>query len=121
MLTFIIRRLLGMVPVILIVLALTFAMLRIAPGGPFDRERKLPAAIEKNLEAKYNLNLPAWEQFALWMKDVVFHFDLGPSTKYRNRTVNEIVGQTMPVSMTVGVIAFCLASSLGIALGGIAA
>jgi oligopeptide transport system permease protein len=110
-----------MIPVLLVILMLTFAMVRIAPGGPFDRERKLPPAIEKSIKEKYRLDLPIWRQFLLWMKDVVFHLDLGPSTKYRNRSVNEIIAQTVPVSATVGVVAFCLASMSGITLGSIAA
>ena len=121
MTTFILKRIAGMAPVLLVILLLTFTMIRVAPGGPFDRDRKLPPAIEKNIRARFNLDLPVWEQFALWMKDVVLHFDLGPSTKYRNRTVNEIIAQTLPVSMTVGGIAFCLASLSGIALGSLAA
>jgi oligopeptide transport system permease protein len=110
-----------MIPILLVILMLTFAMVRIAPGGPFDRERKLPPAIEKSIKEKYRLDLPVWRQFLLWMKDVVFRFDLGPSTKYRNRSVNEIVAQTVPVSVTVGLVAFCLASISGITLGSIAA
>ena len=121
MIGFIFKRLAGMVPILLVILLITFAMVRIAPGGPFDRDRKLPPAIERNLNAKFNLDLPVWKQFALWVRDIVFHLDLGPSTKYRNRTVNEIIVQTLPVSMTIGGIAFCLASMSGIALGGFAA
>lgn len=121
MIAFILKRLAGMVPILLVILLITFTMIRIAPGGPFDRDRKLPPAIEKNINAKFNLDLPVWEQFGLWLKDIVFHLDLGPSTKYRNRTVNEIILQTLPVSMTVGSIAFCLASISGISLGSFAA
>lgn len=121
MTAFILKRIAGMLPVLLVILLLTFAMVRLAPGGPFDRDRKLPPAIEKNIRAKFNLDLPVWKQFAYWMKDVVLRFDLGPSTKYRNRGVNEIIAQTLPVSMTVGGIAFCLASAAGIALGSYAA
>jgi oligopeptide transport system permease protein len=120
MTAFILKRLFGMIWVVFIVLMLTFAMVRIAPGGPFDRERKLPPAIEKSIQAKYNLDQPVWRQFWLYFTDVL-HLDLGPSTKYRNRTVNEIIEQTFPVSLTVGSVAFCLASISGITLGSIAA
>ena len=117
---FILKRLATMIPVLAIIIALTFAIVKLAPGGPFDRDRKLPPAIEKHIQAKYNLDLPVWKQFWIHFKRMC-ELDLGPSLKYRNRTVNEIIVQTMPVSMTVGGIAFCLASASGIALGSFAA
>ncbi len=109
-----------MVPVLVIILALTFVVVKLAPGGPFDKDRKLPAAIEKHIQAKYHLDQPGWKQLLIHFERMC-ELDLGPSLKYRNRTVNEIILQTMPVSMTVGGIAFCLASISGIALGSMAA
>ncbi len=120
MIALILKRLLGMIPVMFIIIALTFGLMRLAPGGPFDRERKLPPAIEKNIQAKYNRDQPVWRQFWLYLKGVSI-LDLGPSLRYRNRTVDEIILQTLPVSVTVGGIAFCLASMNGIALGSFAA
>ncbi|MBV9463635.1 MAG: ABC transporter permease subunit [Verrucomicrobiae bacterium] len=120
MLGFVLRRLLTMIPVLLIVVMLTFVVVRIAPGGPFDRDRKLPAAIEKNLKAKYNLDAPIPRQFLTYLGWMV-RGDLGPSTKYRDRTVNEIIAQTFPVSLLIGGVAFLLASVWGIFLGTFAA
>lgn len=120
MIAFILKRLAGMIPVLLAVVLFTFVLIRLAPGGPFDKERKLPPAIEKNVKAKYRLDLPMWRQFGLYLRDLV-RGDLGPSIKYRNRTVNEIIGQTLPVSMSVGAIAYLIAVGCGVSLGSIAA
>ncbi len=144
MLGFILRRLLALVGVLWAVVTLTFLLIRVTPGGPFDRERKLPASIEKELLKRYKLDGTegrAWgtrlaanlgrgegtrifmgnacslgQQYFSYVGDLL-HGDLRLSTKYRDRSVNEILGQTLPVSMALGGLAFVIASLTGIWLG----
>jgi oligopeptide transport system permease protein len=120
MLSYLFKRLLFMIPLLLVISAAAFVLVRVAPGGPFDRERKLPPAIEANIAAKYHLDWPIWKQYVAWLGDLA-QGDLGLSMKYRNRTVNEIVAQALPVSMLLGSLAFCLALGVGIPLGVLAA
>jgi oligopeptide transport system permease protein len=90
---------------------------RLAPGGPFDRERA-PASpeIERHLKAKYHLDEPVWKQYFRYLGDLA-HGDFGVSLKYRNHTVNDIIAQGLPVSMTLGSLAFCFAMGVGLPLG----
>lgn len=120
MLQLVIRRLPSLVFVLFCVVTLTFFLIRMAPGGPFDRERKIPPAIEAQLLAKYELDGPLWSQFTGYLADVV-RGDLRLSTKYRSRSVNEILAQTLPVTFALGGIAFVLATISGIWLGAFAA
>ena len=120
MLAFVLRRFVTMLLVLFCVVSITFFLIRLAPGGPFDRERKIPPQIEKALLAKYQLDGPLWQQYTGYLKDLV-RGDLRLSTKYRNRTVNELIGQTLPVSALLGTTAFCIAAIGGITLGGWAA
>jgi oligopeptide transport system permease protein len=90
------------------------------PGGPFDRERKLPGHIEKQLLAKYKLDGPLYEQYINYLGDLL-HGDLRLSTKYRSRSVNEILADSLPVSGLLGGIAFCAATLGGVFLGSLAA
>jgi len=119
-LSFIVRRLLALVAVLFCVVTLTFFLVRLAPGGPFDRERKIPAAIEQQLLAKYKLDGTLWQQYTGYLGDLV-RGDLRLSTKYRNRSVNEILAQTLPVSATLGAAAFLIATVAGVTLGTLAA
>jgi len=116
----ILRRLPALAFVLFCVVTLTFFLIRLAPGGPFDRERKIPPAIEAQLLAKYELDGPLWKQFTGYLGDVV-RGDLRLSTKYRNRSVNEILAQTLPVTFTLGALAFALATAGGVWLGAFAA
>jgi oligopeptide transport system permease protein len=111
------KRLLFAIPLLLVISALAFWLVHIAPGGPFDRER-VPASpeIERNLEAKYHLNEPVWKQYLRYLDGLV-HGDFGPSLKYRAHTVNDIIAQGFPVSMTLGGLAFCFALGVGLPLG----
>src|SRR5579884_1898709 len=111
------RRLAFAVPLLLVISALTFALMHLAPGGPFDRERA-PASpeIERNLRAKYHLNEPVWKQYLEYLRDLA-HGDFGVSLKYRNHTVNDIIAQGLPVSMTLGALAFGFALGVGLPLG----
>lgn len=120
MLKLIVRRIPVLAFVLFCVVTLTFFLIRLAPGGPFDRERKIPPAIEAQLLAKYKLDGPLWTQFTGYLSDVA-RGDLRLSTKYRNRSVNEILAQTLPVTFTLGGIAFALATLSGIWLGTFAA
>ncbi len=106
--------------VLFCVLTLTFLLLRLSPGGPFTRERKLPAVIEKQLMAKYRLDGPVWQQYLDYLADVA-RGDLRLSTKYRDRPVRELLAQSLPVSALLGGTAFVFAVGLGVWLGSIAA
>ena len=106
--------------VLLCVVTITFLLIRLSPGGPFDSERKLPPAIEKQLLAKYKLDGPIAVQYTGYLKDL-FHGDLRISTKYRNRSVNEILFQTLPVTLILGTAALMLALLGGLWLGAFAA
>ncbi len=116
----VVRRLPALAFVLFCVITLTFFLIRLAPGGPFDRERKIPPAIEAQLLAKYKLDGPLWTQFSGYISDVA-RGDLRLSTKYRGRSVNEILAQTLPVTFALGGIAFVLAAAGGIWLGTFAA
>jgi oligopeptide transport system permease protein len=116
MFSFIVRRILWTIPVILIVSSITFLLMHSVPGSPFTRERALPAAIQKNLEAKYHLNDPLWKQYIDYMYGFM-RLDFGPSIAYRSRTVNDILAQQWPVTATLGGVAFLFAVVIGIPLG----
>ncbi|MBE0545697.1 MAG: ABC transporter permease [Verrucomicrobia bacterium] len=111
------RRLAMLVPLLLVISFLAFVLVRLAPGGPFDRERK-PASpeIERQLLAKYNLDAPIWKQYLLYLADLA-RGDFGPSLKYRNHTVSDIIAQGLPVSMLLGMLAFGFAMGVGIPVG----
>jgi oligopeptide transport system permease protein len=120
MIRFIARRVFGLVIILLAVVTITFFLIRLMPGGPFDRERKLPENIEKQLLAKYKLDGPLLTQYADYLGDLL-HGDLRLSTKYRNRSVSEILSDCLPVSATLGAIAFTIATVGGVLVGSIAA
>jgi oligopeptide transport system permease protein len=111
------KRLLNLVPLVLIISFAAFALVRVAPGGPFDRERK-PASpeIERNLRAKYHLDEPLWKQYLRFLGGLV-QGDFGPSLKYRNHNVTDIIRQGLPVTFALGGLAFGFALGLGIPAG----
>ena len=111
------RRILFAIPLLLVISALAFLLVHLAPGGPFDRERA-PASpeIERNLKAEYHLDEPVWEQYLRYLNRLA-HGDFGVSLKYRNQTVNDIIAQGLPVSLTLGGLAFCLAMLVGLPAG----
>jgi oligopeptide transport system permease protein len=115
------HRLVFLAPLLLLISFLAFVLVRLAPGGPFDRERK-PASpeIERNLRAKYHLEEPLWKQYGRFLNDLV-HGDFGTSLKYRNHTVNDIIAQGLPVSLTLGMLAFGFAMGVGMPIGFITA
>ncbi len=111
------RRLIFAIPLVLVISALAFFLVHIAPGGPFDRERA-PASpeIARNLLREYHLDEPIWKQYLRYL-DGIAHGDFGPSLKYRNHSVNDIIMQGLPVSMTLGGMAFCFAMGIGLPIG----
>lgn len=121
MLSFIAKRMAVAVPTLLILIILSFLLMHAAPGGPFTQEKQLSPAILANLNAKYGLDEPLWRQMARYVWGIVAHFDFGPSFIYKDRTVNEIIAQGFPVTLTYGSIAFVVAVTVGVSLGVMAA
>jgi oligopeptide transport system permease protein len=120
MIRYIAKRIIGLLVILFCVVTITFFLVRLMPGGPFDRERKLPEHIEKQLLAKYKLDGPLLEQYFNYLGDLL-HGDLRLSTKYRSRSVNEILADSLPVSGLLGGIAFCIATLGGVFIGSLAA
>ena len=116
----VLRRLLTAIPTLLLVLLASFALMRFAPGGPFDGERPLAPETRAALEAAYGLNLPMGEQFALFLQRTLTG-DFGPSLVYRDFTVTQLIADSLPVSLTLGGLAILLALVLGLAAGMVAA
>jgi oligopeptide transport system permease protein len=117
---FILRRLLVIVPMLLVVVSLTWALIRLAPGNFYSGEKKLPAAIERNIREKYGLDKPWYVQYGRMLSNTV-RGDFGESLKYPGTTVNAILAATLPVSATLGVLAYLLALVVGITAGTLAA
>ena len=120
MIAFIFRRLLVAIPVAFIVLSLTFLLCRLAPGNPFANGKSIRPEIMAELEKQYSLHGPLYQQYGEYLWKVA-HGNLSISTQYMNRSVNEIIAQTLPVSMTLGALAYFLALLFGIILGAWAA
>jgi oligopeptide transport system permease protein len=120
LLTYSLRRLLGAIPTLLVLIGLAFLLIRAAPGGPFDSERPLAPEIEANLRAAYHLDEPLYEQFGRYVWGLA-HFDFGPSFQYRDYTVTELITAGFPVSLTLGGSAILLALLVGVTAGSIAA
>ena len=120
MLGYTLRRVVSAVPTIFIIVTLTFFAIRIAPGGPFDRERPLDPLILANLQRAYNLDAPLWQQYLNYLGNLL-HGDLGPSFTRRDFTVNDLFAQGLPVSILLGSLALTIAAVLGTFLGAIAA
>ena len=113
-------RLLGLVPTLLMLITIAFFMIRVAPGGPFDSEKALPAEIRANLDAKYHLDEPLLQQYFRYLGQIIT-LDFGPSFQYKDWTVNELIAQGFPVSLTIGGLAMLLAFFVGTLVGIIAA
>jgi oligopeptide transport system permease protein len=112
--------LLGAIPTLLLVIVLAFLMVHAAPGGPFDDERVLPADVEANIAKAYHLDESLPQQFARYMSGLV-RGDLGPSYRYRDYTVSELIGSGFPVSLQLGAMAIALALLVGVSAGTVAA
>jgi len=116
---FIVRRLLEMIPVLFIIATMAFLMPRYVPGGPFSTEKKIPPAILKQLNAYYGFDKSLPVQYVDYLGRLL-HGDLGPSTKYEGRTVNELIGASFPISLELGCYALAIALALGLIAGVIA-
>jgi len=121
MLSFVLRRLGVAIPTLLVLILLSFALMHIAPGSPFLNDRALPQAVLDNIQARYGLDQPWWVQLGRYVWNIVAHFDFGPSFKYTDRSVNDIIAQGFPVTLTYGFWAFVFAAVIGIGLGIVAA
>ena len=120
MLKLIFKRLLEAIPTLLVLVTISFFMMRLAPGSPFTSERGYPPEVMANIEAKYHLNEPLTTQYMSYWKSLA-QGDLGPSFKYKDYSVNELLAQAFPVSVKLGLYAFILALVLGVTFGVIAA
>ena len=120
MLRFIGRRLLIAIPTLFLVITVAFFMMRAAPGSPFDGDRKLSPEIEANVMAKYGMDRPLHEQYGAYLVGVV-QGDLGPSLKYKDKTVLQILQENYRVSLTLGLSSIILATIIGVSLGVLAA
>lgn len=121
MLRFIIRRLLITIPTILVVITLTWGLIRLAPGNFFTGEKAIPRAIRQNIQQKYGLDKPWYVQYGKTMWPIVRHLDFGNSLKYQGQSVNTIIARSLPVSAAVGLLAYLLALIIGVTFGSIAA
>jgi len=121
MLRFIIKRPLVTIPTILVVITITWGLVRLAPGNFYSGEKKLPAAIEKNIREKYGLDKPWYQQYGRTMWGILRHLDFGTSLKYQGQSVNTIIRRSLPVSAGVGILAYLLALIVGIPIGSFAA
>ncbi|PCK07507.1 MAG: ABC transporter [Alteromonadaceae bacterium] len=120
MLSFILKRLLSSIPVIFMVVLITFILVRLAPGGPFSDERKVPPIVLENLNKRYHLDDPVYVQFFDYIGNVL-QGDFGPSFKYANRSVSEIIYSGLPITVELGLYALLVAIVIGITSGVIAA
>ena len=120
MMRFFLTRLAGAIPTLLIIVTATFFLMRAAPGGPFDQEQTLPPEIIANLQSAYGLDQPIWIQYGRYLRSLV-HGDFGPSFKYKDFSVTELIAQGFPVTLELGVVAIALALAIGIPLGVFAA
>src|SRR5579863_17330 len=120
MLRYFLTRLAGAVPTLFIIVTLAFFLIRAAPGGPFDQEQTLPPEIMANLQRAYGLDQPLWTQYGRYLA-AVLHGDFGPSFKYKDFSVTELIGQGFPVTFELGSIAMGLALILGVPIGTFAA
>ena len=120
-LVYILKRILLAIVTVWVVITITFFVSRAGPGGPFMGEKAMSEAAQAALEAKYGFDKPIMEQYFTYLKDIVLHFDFGPSVKQRGQSVIDIIGRGLQVSAKLGVSAACLAALLGIPLGAVAA
>lgn len=120
MLSYIIRRLLIIIPMALLVVTVTWVLIRMAPGNFYTAEKKLPPAVEANIKKKYGLDKPVFQQYLIMMGNTL-RGDFGDSLKYEGQSVNEIIARHFPYSATIGILAYILALIIGLAAGILAA
>ncbi|AUM73932.1 oligopeptide ABC transporter permease OppB [Paracoccus jeotgali] len=114
---YILRRLAVAIPTLLVLIVFSFLLMQMAPGGPFTQERALPPQVLANIEAKYGLDQPMLVQLWTYLRNVVFSFDFGPSFQYPDRTVNQVIAQGFPITLTYGLVSFAVAVLVGVSLG----
>lgn len=117
---YVLRRIGSALVILWVIISITFVLMHAIPGGPFTSEKKLPPQVKASIEAKYHLDDPLWKQYADYIGGVVTG-DLGPSYKYEGRSVNDIIGESFPVSAQLGLLALCVAVVGGITAGAISA
>lgn len=117
---YVLRRIGSALVILWVIISITFVLMHAIPGGPFTSEKKLPPQVKASIEAKYHLDDPLWKQYADYIGGVVTG-DLGPSYKYEGRSVNDIIGESFPVSAQLGLLALCVAIVGGITAGAISA
>src|SRR5260370_27266277 len=120
MIRVIVGRLLQLIPVLLIILTLTFFMSKMVPGGPFSAERQATPEVIAKLNTYYGLDKPLWQQYLGYLARVA-RFDFGPSYTYQSETVTEVIARAFPISLQIGTLAFCIALVIGVTAGVIAA
>ena len=120
MLKFIFKRLLEALPTLFILITFSFFLMRLAPGSPFTSERAYPPEVMANIEAKYHLNEPLYKQYFLYLENLS-QGDFGPSVKYKDQSVNDLIASAFPVSLKLGMVAFAFAVVLGVTAGTLAA
>ncbi len=118
--SFLIKRSLWIIATLWFVYTVSFFLMRSVPGGPFSSERNVPPEIERNLKARYNLDLPLWEQYQLNLSEAI-RGDLGPSLTLQDYSVNEVIAEGFPVSASLGILAMTFALSVGVTTGVISA
>ncbi|MGC9403465.1 oligopeptide ABC transporter permease OppB [Vibrio genomosp. F10] len=120
MLKFIAKRIFEAIPTMLVLITVSFFLMRYAPGNPFSSERPLPPEVMANIEAKYGLDKPVFEQYTTYLTNVI-QGDFGPSFKYLDYSVNELISVALPVSAKVGFFAFIFTLVMGVTVGTFAA
>ena len=120
MVKFIVVRILQAIPTLFVIATLTFFMTRLAPGGPFDSEKNIPAEIKEKLESHFGLEKPLYEQYFLYLSNLL-QGDLGPSFKYMGWEVSELIAKAFPVSAQLGLFSLLIALVLGLPAGVLAA
>ena len=117
MLPYFLKRLAVVIPTLLVLIVVSYVLMYAAPGGPFDTERALPPEVMANLDRKYGLDQPLLVQIWRYVVSIVTEFDFGPSFRYQDQTVNEIIAQGFPVTLTYGAWSFAVAVLVGVSLG----
>lgn len=117
---YIVRRVLWLIPVLFAVTVITFTLMHLVPGGPWSSDKTFAPGVQRAIDMKYHLNEPVWMQYGRWVFDFI-RGDFGPSFKYADRNINQIIAEGLPATIQLGLMAFSLAVVVGIPLGIIAA
>jgi len=120
MVAYLVRRILWLIPVLFVVSLVTFILMHLVPGGPWSGDKQVYGGVQQMINARYHLDEPIWQQYGRWVFDFI-RGDFGPSFKYADRSINQIIAEGAPATIQLGVMAFTLAVVVGIPLGIIAA